>query len=286
MPHLRAFKLLLLLIVVLGVFSAPVKADNSFRDCEECPEMVVIPAGNYGFGSPPNEFGGPYNEGYVIEVTFKEAFAIGKYEVTFDEWMHCVAAGVCAEIDDDGMGQGKHPVINVSWEDAVTYTQWLSKITGKNYRLPSEQEWEYAAQGPTKRARFFGIAPEKVCDFANAYDRTAEEKLAYGFKTVPCSDGFTELAEVGSFQPNYFGLHDMLGNVWEWVFDCLNPNWRFSKAATDGSPYTDGDCDQRAYRGGSWLSNQPYYLRTAERYKFFRTKHNDLGFRVARSMTE
>ena len=83
---------------------------------------------------------------------------------------------------------------------------------------------------------------------------------------------------------NAFGAHDMLGNVWEWVQDCLNPNWRFSRAALDGSAFVEGDCSQRAYRGGSWISNQPYYLRTADRYKYAGARYNDLGFRVARSL--
>jgi formylglycine-generating enzyme required for sulfatase activity len=254
------------------------------RDCSDCPEMVVIPAGQYGFGSPPDEFGSPYNEGYVLDVRFAKPFAIGKYEVTFDDWDRCVKAGQCISADDDGMGRGRRPVINVSWHDAVGFTAWLAEKTGKPYRLPSEQEWEYTAQAGAPRERFFGIPREQACRFGNVYDVTAHRAHDFGWSWLACQDGFPDSAPVGSFQPNAFGVHDMLGNVWEWVQDCLNPNWRFSRAATDGSAFVDGDCDQRAYRGGSWLANQPYYLRTGERYKFSGARYNDLGFRVARSL--
>lgn len=255
-----------------------------FRDCDICPEMVVIPAGDYGFGSPPNEFGSPYNEGYILNVRFARPFALGKTEVTHDEWEVCVSDGECEPAEDDGLRRGRHPVVNISWHDAVAFTQWLSAKTGKAYRLPSEQEWEYAAQAGTKRARFFGIPREQTCLHGNVYDITADKAHGFGWAYLPCSDGFPDTAPVGTFKPNAFGVYDMLGNVWEWVHDCLNPNWRFSRAAPDGSAFVDGDCDQRAYRGGSWLANQPYYLRTGERYKFSGARYNDLGFRVARSL--
>ena len=257
---------------------------STFSDCEICPEMVVIPAGEYGFGSPPNEFGGPYNEGYTLDVHFAQPFALGKYEVTFDEWSLCVQDGQCPQVDDEDMGRGKHPVINVTWHEAANYADWLARKTGKPYRLPSEQEWEYAAQAGTPRARFFGIPKEQTCLYGNVYDKSGQEQYDFGWSWLPCRDNFAGTAPVGSFRANAFGVHDMLGNVWEWVQDCLNPNWRFSRAATDGSPFLDGDCDQRAYRGGSWLANQPYYLRTGERYKFSGARYNDLGFRVARSL--
>lgn len=262
----------------------PRLAGSGFQDCDDCPEMVVVPAGDYGFGSPPNEFGSPYNEGYILDIRFEQPFALGRYEVTFDQWEVCVRAQACTTVDDEGLGRGAHPVFNVSWHDASAYVKWLSERTGKTYRLPSEQEWEYAAQSGTKRARFFGIARDQTCLHGNVYDLTSHEVHDFGWPYLPCTDGFAELAPVGQFKANAFGIHDMLGNVWEWVQDCLNPNWRFSRAATDGSAFLEGDCDQRAYRGGSWLANQPYYLRTGERYKFSGARYNDLGFRVARTL--
>ena len=269
------------LIFLLCTISLEVKAENSFQDCEQCPQMIVIPSGSYGFGSPPNEFGGPYNEGYTLDIEFKKPFGIGETEITFDDWEYCVLDNVCRNIDDKGYGRGQQPVMNVSWHDIQNYLQWLNNVTGKLYRLPSEAEWEYTAQAGTKRARFFGVTPEDTCTHGNVYDQTAKQKLEFEWHTLPCKDGYPELAFVKSFKPNAFGAYDMLGNVWEWVEDCLNPNWRHSKAPLDGSAFTRGDCDQRAYRGGSWLTNQPYYLRTAERYKFAGAKHIDLGFRVA-----
>jgi formylglycine-generating enzyme required for sulfatase activity len=280
----------IVLLLILLVAALPVHAQDTpqpgsvFRDCDACPEMVVIPAVKYGFGSPPNEFGSPYNEGYVLDVEFARPFALGKYEVTFGQWEACVRDGGCQPVDDKNQGGEQHPVINVSWHDAAAYADWLSAKTGKPYRLPSEQEWEYAAQAGTKRARFFGIPREQTCQHGNVYDMTANDVHDFGWAWLPCTDGYAGLAPVGRFKANAFGVHDMLGNVWEWVQDCLNPNWRFSRVVPDGSAFTDGDCEQRAYRGGSWLANQPYYLRTGERYKFSKARYDDLGFRVARSL--
>jgi formylglycine-generating enzyme required for sulfatase activity len=257
---------------------------SEFRDCAACPEMIVIAAGEYGFGSPPNEFGSPYNEGYILDITIARPFAIGKYEVSFEEWDACARDKKCAMPADEGWGRGRRPVVNINWHEASAYAEWLSEKTGKSYRLPSEQEWEYAAQAGTPRARFFGIEHEEICMYANVYDETAHTAHDFGWAYIPCSDGFAETAPVGSFKANAFGAHDMLGNVWEWVQDCLNPNWRFSRAPLDGSAFVEGDCSQRAYRGGSWISNQPYYLRTADRYKFAGARYNDLGFRVVRSL--
>lgn len=252
-----------------------------FQDCETCPSMIIIPPGSYGFGSPPNEFGSPYNEGYILDIVFEEPFGISQFEVTFKQWDLCAKDQVCRTIDDEGYGRGDRPVMNVSWEDTQSYIRWLKNMTGRSYRLPSEAEWEYVAQSGTKRARYFGIPPTRTCEFGNGYDETAEREYEFGWRMLPCSDGESSLAKVGSYKPNSFGVYDMLGNVWEWVEDCLNPNWRHSRVSLNGQPFTNGDCDQRAYRGGSWLTNQPYYLRTAERYKYLGTKHIDLGFRVA-----
>jgi formylglycine-generating enzyme required for sulfatase activity len=243
--------------------------------------MIIIPPGSYGFGSPPNEFGSPYNEGYILDIVFEEPFGISQFEVTFKQWDLCAKDQVCRTIDDEGYGRGDRPVMNVSWEDTQSYIRWLKNMTGRSYRLPSEAEWEYVAQSGTKRARYFGIPPTRTCEFGNGYDETAEREYEFGWRMLPCSDGESSLAKVGSYKPNSFGVYDMLGNVWEWVEDCLNPNWRHSRVSLNGQPFTNGDCDQRAYRGGSWLTNQPYYLRTAERYKYLGTKHIDLGFRVA-----
>ena len=285
----KKIEFLALITIATTIFSiqpaiAEQKQHTVFQDCEFCPSMVVIPKGNYGFGSPPNEFGSPYNEGYILEIVFEQSFGMGQFEVTFNQWEVCVADGICRPVDDEGYGRGEQPVINVSWADTQSYIQWLRTITGKAYRLPSEAEWEYTAQSGKERAILFGIPSAKTCEYGNVYDESAEQEYEFGWRKLPCHDGAASLVDVGSYKPNEFGVFDMLGNVWEWVEDCLNPNWRHSRISLNGQPFTDGDCDQRAYRGGSWLTNQPYYLRTAQRYKFYGTKHIDLGFRVALSL--
>jgi formylglycine-generating enzyme required for sulfatase activity len=255
---------------------------SEFQDCSECPLMVIIPSGRYGMPMPPIDQGRPFSEGENRLVIITEPFAVGKFEVTFDEWSACVRDGKCPEVEDEGWGRGKHPVINVSWTDADRYTRWLAQKTGKPYRLLTEAEWEYAARAGAGRARFLGIKPEEVCRHANVYDSSAEKSLEFGMETLPCDDGFDVTAPVGSFEPNAFGLHDMLGNVWEWTEDCQAVLWR--NAPTDSSARVDGKCSERAYRGSSWLSHPPPYMRVGDRYRFLGARYNDLGFRVAVSL--
>ena len=146
----------------------------------------------------------------------------------------------------------------------------------------SESEWEYAARAGLPRFRFFGQSPEQLCQVANVYDQRSQAEFEFDWEPVPCDDGFAGLAPAGSKKPNNFGLHDMLGNVAEWTQDCRNPSWRF--AELDGSPWLSGDCLQRSYRGGSWLTNEPRYLRTPDRYRYYRARSDDLGFRVGLSL--
>lgn len=143
-------KPLVSLLIFWGCAQAQDLNSEVFRDCSGCPEMVVIPSGPYGFGSPPNEFGGPYNEGYILDIYFEQPFAIARHEVTFTQWELCAEDNVCRPIDDEGYGRGERPVNNVSWEDTQVFVGWLSNKTGKTYRLPSEAEWEYTAQSGTK----------------------------------------------------------------------------------------------------------------------------------------
>lgn len=253
---------------------------SEFKDCPKCPAMVVVPAGKFTMGSPPTELGRAYDEGIVRTVTIVKPFAVGKFEITFDDWDECVREKQCVAVADPGWGRGRRPVINVSWVQAVRYTKWLSQKTGKKYRLLTEAEWEYTARAGAEASPLFGIAPDRVCEYANLYDITAKEKHDLGWGNLPCDDGYVESAPVGSFKPNGFGLHDMLGNVWEWTEDCLNSSW--FGAPVDGSAWERGDCTQRAYRGGSWIDHEPRYLRSIHRYRFFGARYNDLGFRVAR----
>ena len=239
----------------------PVKGER-FRDCDGCPLMVVVPAGRFMMGSPSGEQYRHDREGPVHRVTIAEPIAVGVYEVTFGEWDACVSGGGCSGYrpDDSYMGRGNRPVINVNWEDAQSYVGWLSRKTGRGYRLLSESEWEYVARAGTETAYHYGsgISPSQ----AN-YN---------GPQTVP----------VGSYSSNAFGLHDVHGNVWEWVEDCWNDSYR--GAPSDGSAWESGDCSGRVLRGGSW-SDEPRYLRSANRGgSVTGDRYNGLGFRVARTL--
>jgi formylglycine-generating enzyme required for sulfatase activity len=174
-------------------------------------------------------------------------------------------------------------VINVSYEEATRYLAWLSEKTNKKYRLLSEAEWEYAARAGSDKVRFWGNAPEQACRYANVFNPATKTKYkASDLQAFSCNDGYIETAPVGSFKPNAFGLHDMLGNVWEWVEDCWNP--RYAGAPADGSVWNAGDCSKRVLRGGGWYFG-PRNVRLAKRLKNEPTKRgHDLGFRVARAL--
>jgi formylglycine-generating enzyme required for sulfatase activity len=251
--------------------------------------MVVVPAGQFIMGSPPSETGRDSDEGPPHLVKIARPFAVGKYEVSFDEWDACVAERGCGAAKDEGWGRGRNPVINVSYDQAVGYTEWLSEKTGKKYRLLSEAEWEYAARAGSDKARYWGSSPDRACQFANVANQRTKAKYnkqyeGYYDKYPPfdCDDGITETATVGSFKPNAFGLYDMLGNVWEWVEDCYNQT--YDGAPTDGSTWGTGDCSRRVVRGGGW-SNRPASVRSAARNWFRPTDRGGyLGFRVARTL--
>ena len=239
------------------------------RDCEQCPEMVVVPAGRF-------RMGGDYSdEQPVHEVTIAIPFAAGKYEVTFAEWDACVAAGGCTHRpDDEGWGRGSRPVINVSWKDAQEYVSWLSRKTGKTYRLLSEAEWEYVARAGTTTEYWWG----NEADHAHANYGSDEccEGMAAG------KDRWEHTSPVGSFKPNAFGLYDTAGNVYEWVEDCQNDS--YAGAPGDGRAWTSGSCDERVRRGGSW-GNTPRVIRSAYRVRDGSgSRGYDSGFRVARTL--
>ncbi|OUT77689.1 MAG: hypothetical protein CBB82_05935 [Betaproteobacteria bacterium TMED22] len=252
---------------------------DEFKDCGDCPVMIVIPSGSFSMGSPPVDQGRPYAEGELRLVHIPNRFASGKFEITYKEWEGCVVDGQCPDAKKDDWSGETHPVVNISWKEAFQYTKWLSKKTGRPYRLLTEAEWEYVATGGISRARFFGIKAQRICDFGNIYDYTAEEVLDYGLDVLPCNDQYGFSAPIGSFKPNQFGVHDMLGNVWEWTEDCQAILWR--NAPTDASARVDGHCTHRAYRGGSWLSHPPKYLQIPDRYKYLGAREIDLGFRLA-----
>jgi formylglycine-generating enzyme required for sulfatase activity len=249
---------------------------TEFKDCTECPAMVVVPAGSFTMGSPASEAGREGDEGPQHQVTIPRALAIGKFEVTLAEWDACVSDGGCAGYrpSDDGWGRGNRPVIHVSWNDAQSYLTWVSRKAGKQYRLLSESEWEYAARAGTITPYFWG--PTASHEYANYGTDACCVGLARG------SDKWENTSPSGSFPPNGFGLYDMLGNVWEWTQDCQNGS--YDGAPSDGSAWTAGDCGLRVLRGGSWFAD-PSFLRSAIRDWDTTGKRNyDSGFRVARTL--
>ncbi len=230
-------------------------------------------------GSPESERGRGKDEGPQHRVAFAKPFAVGKFEVTFAERDACVAEGGCTQKPgDESWGRGRHPVINVSWHDATQYTAWLSNKTGKDYRLLSEAEWEYAARGVTK-------ATEPSMPFSTGATinyRQANYDANFTYNSGPPGLYRQKTVDVGSLPRNAFGLHEMHGNVWEWVQDCYKPS--YEGAPADGSPVTSGDCSLHILRGGAW-NYYPRLLRSAYRYATApEVRLNNAGFRVARAL--
>ena len=247
---------------------------GTFRDCSDCPQMVSIPAGSFMMGSQASEAGRDDNEGPQRRVTVP-AFAAGKYEVTWAEWARCVSAGGCTSLTADGFGGGTRPVTNVSWDEAVAYTKWLSNKTGQTYRLLSEAEWEYAARAGTQSAYWWGGSASR--EYANYGMDACCGGLASG------ADKWAKTSPAASFPANGFYLHDMHGNVYEWVRDCYENSYSAGQPS-NGSAYQGGSCPNRVYRGGSWFDDLQF-LRSANRnWDGPSNRGNDLGFRVARTL--
>jgi formylglycine-generating enzyme required for sulfatase activity len=244
-----------------------------FKDCPTCPEMVAVPKGSFTMGSPPNEPQRVENEAQV-RITIAAPFAVGKYSVTFDEWDTCVANGGCNgyKPDDQGWGRSKHPVINVNWDDAKAYVSWLSRKTGKSYRLLSEAEREYVTRAGTTTPFWWGSSiTSKQANRPESFSYKEDSK-GYGQRTLP----------VDNFEANPWGLYQVHGNVYEWTEDC----WNESNAGNpgDGSARASGDCSVRVIRGGSW-SYMPALIRSAARgWRDTGDRIFSVGFRVARTL--
>jgi formylglycine-generating enzyme required for sulfatase activity len=248
----------------------PLKPGQMFKDCADCPEMVVIPAGSFTMGSPQAEPGHKLTEAPRHKVTIERPFAVSKFLVTFAEWDACAAGGDCVpHVDDGGWGRDHQPVIKVSWDNAQRYVKWLSKITGKTYGLLTEAKYEYAARAGTLTAYPWG--DDIGNNHANCGGCGSRWDLA-------------QTAPVGSFAPNEFGLYDMVGNVWEWVEDCLHED--YSGAPADGSAWMTGDCSRHRLRGGSWASLSDE-IRSANRGRSATADRlSIISFRVGRTLDQ
>ncbi len=256
--------------VLTEAAAAALGAGTAFRECKkDCPEMVVVPGGAFTMGDRLREwaFAQP-----TRRVTISKPFAVSRTEVTFDEWATCVAYGSCAEASDSGFGGGSRPVINVSWNDARAYVQWLAESTGQPYRLLSESEWEYAARAGTITAYSWGRRFRR--QRANCRDCGNSEA---GVRT----------ATVAAFAANPFGLYDVHGNVWEWVEDCWHSD--FKGAPSDGSAWTEaenGDCNKATVRGGAWDFSRNLIRSAARDWYAKDERTNTVGFRVARALSD
>jgi formylglycine-generating enzyme required for sulfatase activity len=270
------------------------------RDCDACPEMVVIPAGSFQMGSLSTEEGRYDDEGLVHRVQIRAPFAVGRAEVTRGEFRKFVAASghkvnkgcyywngkweldASRSWESPGFPQDDtHPVVCVSYEDVEAYVAWLGRQAGKPYRLLSEAEWEYMARAGTETSRFWGDRSVDACTYANVADQTSKRR--YNWSSIhDCDDGYAETSPVRSFRPNGFGVFDVIGNALEWNSDCWNA--KYDGAPKDGLSWQSGDCSRRVVRGGSW-GNLPRDSRSANRDYFDTTfRFSLLGFRVARTL--
>ena len=287
---------------------------GAFRDCPTCPEMVIVPAGTFLLGSAGDsaEAQPARGETPAVPITISRAFAIAKYEVTVAEFRAFVTASQYASPSDCRVARGgawlrlpdrnwsdpgfgvpqadNEPVVCVSWDDAAAYIAWLTKRTGKVYRLPSETEWEYSARGGTATPRYFGDRDSDEdtllsvsCDYGNVFDASAVAELAFAYPNARCNDGHTYTAPVGSYKPNAFDLYDVIGNAREWLQDCYTAS--YVGRPPDGRAWEwAGGCELRGVRGGSWATRPADSRAAARAAEPQGLRQSDLGFRVVREL--
>ena len=251
----------------------------SFRDCDaHCPQMALIPPGKFLMGSEPSEKETKVNEKprHAVEIAY--SFSVGVYEVTYEDWEACVNEGGCSSMpldEHESSRDKKLPVTHVTWHEAKGYTDWLSGRTGLDYRLPSEAEWEYVARADTTSLFHTGqVITSEQANYDGRYDWRRS-----GVLTSDIYRGRT--LEVGSFEANPFGLHDIHGNVSEWTLDCYNSH--YDGAPEDGRAWNTGNCARRAVRGGSWR-DKPLDIRSARRHANAPDERSSqIGFRVVRT---
>lgn len=235
-----------------------------FSDCDGCPQMVVVPPGEFEMGTPSDA--GLYNEKPAHDVIVPKPLAVGVTEVTFAQWDQCVSEGGCSHVPtDDNFGRGNRAVGDVNWADGSEYVNWLSQKTGKAYRLPTEAEWEYFARAGTKTLYPWG-----------------DEFLPGKAVCLTCKVGSVMTIEAGKLEPNGFGLYDTVGSQKEWVQDCWNKG--YENAPADGTAWLTGDCSRRVVRGGAWYDSAKFIRSASRAGAVAQERVGLIGFRVVRDL--
>jgi len=241
----------------------PATGSADIKDCPACPALVSLPGGTFTMGSNTSD----PSEKPAHPVTIGAPYAIGKYEVTVQQWNACANAGACPKIPQPAGTGANAPMRDVSWEDAQQYVKWLSSVSARPYRLPTEAEWEFAARGGTATPFWWGT--QMATGKANCKE---------------CGPPWTDThpADSGSFGANAYGLYDTSGSVWEWVADCWHASYK--NAPGDGRAWDQPDCALRVIRGGSWREGAAYMV-ASTRFRYDAgVRHAQNGFRVARSL--
>lgn len=279
-------------------FACSEDPQETSRDCDGCPLLVHLEKGSFTRGSANDDPSADESEHPRHKVTIEKPFAIAAHPVTLREYEAFVAATSretgpgCYTLTDTGWRVDKNaswrapgfpqtpldPVVCISWHDATAYAAWLSSRTGKTYRLPSEAEWEFAARGGTTGENFWGEDSTLACVFANVNDLTAKNKVAKAAEN--CTDGFMHTSPVGHFQPNPFGLYDILGNAWVWLADCWQDD--YTAAPRDGSAHVSNNCQNRVLRGSSWTDTPGPVRIGARENRPPEGRYSIAGFRLAR----
>jgi len=309
---MRAPATLVLLLIAAAPALAQTPPAAAPRDCETCPELALVPPGQFRLGTAPDapELDRRTGESPAIAMSFARPFLIASREVTVAEFRRYVEATGAGPAPgcriwlggqwvedrerswrDPGFAsppRDDEPVVCVSWDDAQAYAEWLSQQSGRRYRLPSEAEWEYVARGGTPFPRYWGENNSRedqaltlACDHANVYDASAVEALALPWPNARCNDRAATLAPVGQYAPNAFGVHDIIGNVREWVMDCYTASY-LGRPEDARAWVWQGGCDRRGVRGGSWASRPRDARAPARDAELSRHRQADLGFRLAR----
>jgi formylglycine-generating enzyme required for sulfatase activity len=310
MRHALSIAMLALIAGRAEAQTAPAPA--AARDCPACPELALVPPGEFRMGSQPDavELDAASGESPAVTLSFARPFLISRTEITVGEYRRFVEAtgaktppgcrvwqggqwlqdrdrswrdpGFAAPPRDDD------PVVCVSWDDARAYAGWLARESGKRYRLPSEAEWEYVARGGTSFPRYWGehdsredVALSLACDHANVYDASSIDAHRFPWPNARCNDRAGTLAPVGRYEPNAFGVFDIIGNAREWVMDCFTAS--YAGRPRDARAWTwQGGCEQKGVRGGSWASRPRDARAPARGAERAAHRQSDLGFRVAR----